>query len=612
MKSVHLGFRHTAAFLGLALVALGGLWTAKLIWFKPFNVDHLYERVFLRAAIDDPQMLTQIGMLESTPFRWYNARLTDYSMERAERNVRRFRRELDILASYREERLTESQRLSRDILTWFAEQNFANDEFMYHNYPVNQLFGVQNNLPEFMTDIHRIEDLRGARHYVRRLEQFDRQFNQVVEGMDYRLRHGIAPPRFVVDHVLREMRDFIAPPVGEHMLYTHLTARLEALEDIDDRARDRLLSEAWTAMEESVYPGYEALIEWFENFQPYATTDDGVWKLPDGERYYRHLLRGYTTTEMDADTIHRIGREQVARILAEMDIILNDKGWTGGSVAERLQALSQDPRFLYPDSDEGRQQILEGYQAIIDEIDADMHRYFGRLPKAGVEVRRIPEFREATAPGAYYRQPPMDGSRPGVFYANLRDVSENPSFGMRTLAYHEAVPGHHFQIAIQQELEGLPTFRGFPLFTAYIEGWALYAEQLAAELGFQDDPYDRLGYLQAQLFRAVRLVVDTGIHHQRWTRDEAIEYMSDNTGMPRADVVTEIERYIVLPGQATAYMVGKLRIVELREQARERLGERFDLMRFHDVVLGSGAVPLSILERLVDEWVEEVLESPQG
>jgi uncharacterized protein (DUF885 family) len=346
------------------------------------------------------------------------------------------------------------------------------------------------------------------------------------------------------------------------------------------------------------------MLDHFEALLPRTTSDDGVWKLPDGEAYYDYQLRSNTTTSMPAEEIHRLGLAEVERIQSDMRAILEAEGYEVTTVGATMTALLDEERFFYPDTDAGREQILADYQAIIDEITAGMDRAFDSLPRAGVEVKRVPEFKEATETGAYYTDPPRDGSRPGVFWANLRDVREIPKFGMRTLTYHEATPGHHFQIAAQQELEGVPIFRTIPLFTAYTEGWALYAEYLAKELGYQEDPYDDLGRLQAELFRAVRLVVDTGIHAQRWTREQAIEYMLANTGMVEGEVVTEIERYIVWPGQACAYKVGMLKILELRETARRALGAGFDLAEFHEVVLGSGAVPLEILERRIDAYVQ--------
>jgi uncharacterized protein (DUF885 family) len=311
----------------------------------------------------------------------------------------------------------------------------------------------------------------------------------------------------------------------------------------------------------------------------------------------------HTTTRTSPAALHRIGLAEVDRIQAEMDRLLRAVGHAEGNVGARMSALASDPAQLYADSDAGRQQILVDFKRIIDEVGGGLGDYFDLAPKAPVEVRRVPEFSEKTAPGAYYLAPALDGSRPGVFYVNLRKVDEIPRFGMRTLAYHEAVPGHHFQLSLMQELRGVPTFRRLLPFTAYSEGWALYAEQLAHEAGFEKDPLDNLGRLQAELFRAVRLVVDTGMHAQRWSRERAIAYMIDTTGMPESDVTAEIERYLVNPGQALSYKVGMLKILELRERARAALGSRFDLRAFHNLVLTGGAMPLAILEQRVDAWI---------
>jgi uncharacterized protein (DUF885 family) len=304
--------------------------------------------------------------------------------------------------------------------------------------------------------------------------------------------------------------------------------------------------------------------------------------------------------------VHQIGLDEVARIEIEMDRILTGAGFTEGSLAERMQTLSADASQLQPNTEAGKKLLLQQYQDIIDEISAGLDPYFDVRPVAKIEVRRVPAFAEKTAPGAYYNGPAMDGSRPGVFYANLRDSAETPRFGMRTLAYHEGVPGHHFQIAIMQELKGVPTFRRILPFTAYNEGWALYTEQLAWEIGFQKDPLDNLGRLQAEMFRAVRLVVDTGLHRKRWTREQAIDYMVAKTGMAQTEVVSEIERYMVNPGQALAYKVGMLKILELREKAKRELGTKFDIRQFHNEMLTHGAMPLTIMEQVIDRYIAKV------
>ena len=347
------------------------------------------------------------------------------------------------------------------------------------------------------------------------------------------------------------------------------------------------------------------MIAYYEKLLPKTKGNHGVWALPDGAAFYAWSVKQHTTTDMTPDQVHALGVSEVARIEAEMDAILRAEGLAEGTVGARVKQLGQRPEQLYPDSDAGRTQILADYQAIIDEIDRGLTPYFDVRPKGGVKVERVPVFREKTAPGAYYNPPAFDGSRPGIFYANLRNVAEIQKFGMRTLAYHEAIPGHHFQTSIQQELTGVPTFRKVLPFTAFSEGWALYAERLAWEIGYQKQPLDNLGRLQAEMFRAVRLVVDTGMHHKRWTREQAIEYMTAKTGMPETDVVAEIERYLVMPGQALAYKVGMNKILSLREQAKAQLGEKFDLKRFHNLVLTGGDMPLTLLEQRVDAWIAQ-------
>jgi len=401
------------------------------------------------------------------------------------------------------------------------------------------------------------------------------------------------------------MRDFVDTPAKENILYTSLARKLDEAEEIDDAEASRFLDQAEAAINETVYPAYDLFSNYFSELEASAGNDDGYWHLPNGEAAYKLALRLFTTTNHTADEIHEIGLSEVARIQAEMLEIFEVEGIdVSQGYAEAMDAYSSLPDFYYEDNDAGRAQILEDYQAILDEIDAKMHEVFNIRPEAGMEVLRIPEFKEKTSPGAYYQQPSLDGTRPGRFYANLYDIKATPKFGMRTLAVHEGIPGHHFQVSIALELEGMPLLRRFSLFTAYVEGWALYAERVAWEQGLMPTPADNIGRLVAELFRAVRLVVDTGIHHRRWTREEAISYMQANTGMAESDVVAEIERYIVMPGQATAYKMGMMKILELRQKAMDELGDRFDIRDFHDVVLKNGAVPLDILERLIDDYIE--------
>jgi uncharacterized protein (DUF885 family) len=599
----------------IVLATLGGLVLAAAVfliptlWFKPWFINHFYMRLFLSFTLKHPMMLSGLRVLEPMGLDFHSDELDDVSVAFELQEAEWLDRQIEILRSYDREAMTEKEKLSYDTLEWFlADQQKENQRFMFHDYPLNQTAGVHRMLPNFMMNVHQINKPRDAENYIARVSKFGVFFDQVLEGLKQREERGIVPPRFVITNVLQQMREFIEKPPRENPLYTHFESKVKELKDLDAAARQALLDRLAAALENTVYPVYGRLIDYFAYLEPIATTDDGAWKLPD-EAFYAHQLRSYTTTDLTADEIHELGLREVERLQEEMRAILRAEGYPTQDVGAVMQRLSKELRFLYPDTDEGRQQVLADYQAIIDHINGKLEAIFDVRPEAGVQVEAVPEFQQANAAAAYYQPPPLDRSKPGTFFVNLRDVKEIPKFGMRTLAYHEAVPGHHFQIGIAQELKGVPFFRRIIPFGAYVEGWALYAERVAAEHGFQKGPYDRLGHLQSQLFRAVRLVVDTGIHHKRWAREQAIAYMLKNTGSPEGEVVTEIERYIVWPGQACGYMVGQLKILELRRKAQERLGDRFDLREFHNVILTNGALPLSILERVVDAWLDSKTET---
>ena len=586
------------------LLAVAALLLVNAFYFKPFSIRVYFETTFLKVALKDPELLSSVRLLEQFGLTFHNDDLTDVSPGHIEEMNDLIVEAFDLLQEYDRTALEGQTALSYDILHWFLNNQVEGIPFTWHSYPVNQFYGVQNDLPRFMASIHFIGNVGDAEDYVARLSGFGVKFDQLLEDLRLREGKGIIPPRFVVERVLTEMRGFRGTEPVANILATSFSERVGKLEGVDDVERERLAQAAIAEITGTVYPAYDRLIAYFERLLSKAQENNGVWNLPDGDAYYDYLLRQNTTTQLNADQIHELGLNEVARIVAEMDAILRGEGHTEGSVAERMTALGKEDRFLYPNTDEGRAAMLEAYRDIITGILAGMPRYFGRLPKAKVEVKRVPEFAEQGAAGAYYERPSMDGARPGVFYANLRDVRELPKFGMRTLSYHEAVPGHHLQTALQAELTGVPTFRRILGFTAFAEGWGLYAERLAWEAGYEKDPYDNLGRLQDELLRAVRLVVDTGIHRKRWTREQAIDYMYSNTGMAYQGVVTEIERYFVIPGQATAYKVGMLKILELRDHAKQTLGDRFDIRQFHDVVIGNGDMPLDVLEQQVNRWIE--------
>ena len=598
-----------AALLGVALLAVT-VFIVNLVWFRPFSLNLFYEKTFVTFALENPELLSSLGIAEQFGYRRHNAHLDDESVAKAERDFALWHRDLADLKSYDLAAQTPAQRLSTRVLTVYIENQLDGEKFRFHNYPVNQLWGVQNNTPDFLINQHRIADRRGAEDYLARLGEVGRKFDQVLDGLALREQNGIVPPRFVIERVLAEMRAFAGQPTLENPLYKNFATKVDALTELAPADKQALAARCAQAIESGVLPAYRKLIGFFEGQLQRATGDDGVWKLPDGDAYYAYRLRTETTTRMTPQQVHDLGLAEVARIEAEMTAILTAQAQLqpGETPARALARLAKDARFLYPNTDDGRRAALADYTKMIDEQLVLSRAVIGLVPKAAIEVRRVPEFKEKTAPGAYYVEPALDGTRPGVFYANLRDMNEVRKFGMRTLALHEGVPGHHFQGALAQEQTGGPTFRRVLPFTAYLEGWALYAEWLGTELGvYKNDPFGDLGRLQDEMFRAVRLVVDTGIHAKRWPRERAIAYMLDKTGLPEGDVVSEIERYIVEPGQACAYKVGMLAIRAARDRAQKALGSRFDAeaeKAFHDVVLRGGALPLEVLDEQVDDWIK--------
>ena len=589
--------------LAVVIVA-GGLFLAHTWYFKPVNINLFFARTMLQIMLDSPEMLSSLRVLEPLGITGHNAKLDDDSLAAGDRFIGQLKEANRVLATYDDEDLGEADLMSKRIAATLLGAFVEGEKYRFHTFPVNQMFGVQSNFPSFMESTHQVHSVGDAEDYVSRLRAVGVKFDQVLEGLGKREALSIHPPQFVITKVLEEMRNFVATPAEEGIL---MTALLEKMKEagLPEDEQQRLALEARAAIEETVYPAYERLIAYFEALDDKVEGNYGAWSLPDGDNYYRYSLKLFTSTDYEPRYIHDLGLEEVARIQAEILDILAAEGWdVSGGFTPAIEELAESPQFYFSDSVEGRDEILAEYQALIDEIGGQLEPWFDVVPKNGVEVRRVPEFKEKTAPGGYYEPPAMDGSRPGVFYANLYDIKATPKYGMRSLTYHEAIPGHHFQLAIQQELEDLPFFRRLIPFTAYSEGWGLYSERLAWEMGFLEDPYDNIGRLQAELFRAVRLVVDTGIHAMRWTREEAVDYMLANTGMAETDVVAEIERYFVLPGQATAYKVGMIKILELRDYAKAELGDRFDIRKFHNVVLTNGSVPLDILEELVREYVE--------
>lgn len=493
-----------------------------------------------------------------------------------------------------------------------AQFRLDRHQFRFHDYPVNQMFGWQADVPAFMINIHQVADLSDAEAYISRLFGVRTLFDQVMARMHAAQDSGILPPKFVFDHVLRDAENVISgspfDDSGEDStLLADFRAKVIAL-DLDEETSSDLIARAQEALEESVLPAYGGLIALVKEQQASAKTDDGAWKHPEGEAYYRFRLRAMTTTNMTASEIHDLGLREVARIHDEMRGIMERVNFEGG-LQDFFAFMRDSEQFYYPNTDEGRQQYLDRTNELIADMEGRLESVFVTKPKAELEVKRVEAFRERSAGKAFYQGPSPNGDRPGRYYVNLYNMSAMPTYELDALAYHEAIPGHHMQIAIAQELEGLPKFRKYGGFTAYAEGWGLYSEFLPKEMGLYEDPYADFGRLSMELWRACRLVVDTGLHDKRWTREEAIAYLQENTPAPEQETIKSVERYIVMPAQATAYKIGMLKILELREWARRELGDAFDIRQFHDVVLVNGALPLTVLEDQVQAWVAAVKQA---
>jgi uncharacterized protein (DUF885 family) len=502
--------------------------------------------------------------------------------------------------------LNASDALSVRLFERNAKRTQSGAKFRGHGYLFDQMNGAHAGIPTFLANQHKVSSVEDAAAYISRLEGVTAKLGTLVERSNASFARGIMPPKFIYDYVIADCQNLLkgAPftdGTSDSPMWADAQAKINAL-TADEATKTRLKGEARAALLAHVKPAYENLIAVMTSQQRGARATDGVWALPDGEAYYAERLANITTTSLSADEIHKMGLDNVARLHGEMGVIMRNVGFTGTRDAF-FDVLETDPKFFIADTPEGKADYIRQATALIDTMRARLPSAFNLLPKAPMIVKAVEAFREASAGLAFYQRPTPDGSRPGIYYINTSNVKAIPTYQMAALAYHEGIPGHHLQIAIAQELEGIPKFRKFGGFTAYSEGWGLYSEHLGKDMGFYTDPYSDFGRLTLELRRAIRLVVDTGLHHKRWTRRQAMDYILANQPGDEASAQRDIDRYIVMPGQATAYMIGQSEILRLRDTARTRLGAGFTLAKFHDVVLGSGAVPLDVLGELVAAMV---------
>lgn len=591
-------------FLGLMITSL---YFMNLFSKRPLSIDHYLAKELIIGVLDSPEYMTYLGIFDGYgKILGHNKSLSIDSLEETELDYMDNLETLATLKRYDFNDLSDIQKITHKIAIFDTENDIKEfEEFRYHSYPFNQISGNHLGLVEFMTDTHPIRNVREAKDYIERVKLFDESLSANLIWLEEQKKLGIFAPKFVFDHVIRQLYELINYKDDENPLMQIFVKKISSLGINDDQVNN-LVSELSAVIKSDVKPGFKLILDYMEENYASSNVNHGVWSLPNGNEFYALRLRSYTTTNYTAEEIHQIGLNEVARIGNRMKEIFLELGYeVNKPIGKMMNELNENPEFLYEDTPDRKEIVIKDYNKMVKEAEEDVRPYFDKFPKSPVEVRAVPEYSEKTAAGGYYQAPSLDGSRPGVFYANLYDIKQTPKFGMRTLTFHEAVPGHHFQIALNQENEDLTLYRKLGYRTsAYTEGWALYSEQLAVEVGMTKDLYDELGVLQSEMFRANRLVVDTGIHYKKWTREKAMEYMKETTGMSDTEVRVEIERYIVWPAQATSYKMGMLQILELRDRAKNEMGDKFDLRQFHSIVLDQGIVPLFILEDLIDEWIK--------
>jgi uncharacterized protein (DUF885 family) len=538
-------------------------------------------------------------------------RIDDMSEAAADKALAWQRRSVEEMkAKFDRAKLTPDAQLSYDLWIFQYEDAAAGARFRRNDYVFNQMFGPHTRLPQFLMQIHKVDEPSDMDAYIARIDGLARAEMQLLEIAKKNADAGSRVPRFAYEAMIKQARALItgAPFGGEgsSAIWADAEAKADGLVKagkIDQARADAYKSAVRKALIEKWQPAFNALIAWFESELPKADViATGVGKNPNGKAYYERLLASSTTTDLTAEQIHRIGLDEVVRIKGEMEEIKDKVGFKG-SLQDFFKFVRDDDRFYYPNTDAGRQAYIDAATAHIAFMRKQLPRYFGILPKADVIVKRVEPYREVAGGAQHYFMSSVDGSRPGVFYAHLLDMRSMPIPQLEVITYHEALPGHHMNFAIARELTNIPKFRGSVFINAYQEGWGLYTERLAKEMGAYQDPYSDFGRLTTEIWRAIRLVVDTGLHSKGWTRDEAVKYFIDNSPASEGQIRAEVDRYIVMPGQATGYKIGMIKMLELRKKAETALGDRFDIRGFHDTILGRGQMPLNLLERQVDQWI---------
>lgn len=566
------------------------------------QANQLFDDIFMADVMASPITQTFQGIKQDYD-KW-----DDFSDKAEDLQLKRTQEHLTQLEQLDLSKLDTQTRLSYQLLKASLEQEIADDKWRYHSYPVNQMYGLHSMLASMLVNQHQVTELSDAKAYISRLNGIPKALVQLKAALELRAKKHIIAPKFVFPYAVSDSENIItgAPfdtSANQSVLWADINRKVAAL-DLSQEIKQELLAEAKMALIDKVQPAYKDFITYIKTLEARADERDGVWKFPEGEAFYNNALARTTTTDMTAGQIHQLGLSEVTRIHGEMTSIMKQVGFEG-DLAGFFIFMRDDPQFYFPDTTEGKAAYLAESTALIDTMASRLDEVFNIKPKARLDVKAVEAFREKSAGKAFYEQPAPDGSRPGTFYANLYDMKSMPKYQMEALAYHEGIPGHHMQIAISQELTSMPKFRKFASYTAYIEGWGLYTEYFPKEMGMYADPYSDFGRLSMELWRACRLVVDTGIHSKKWTREQAIAYYMENTPNAELDAIKMVERHIIMPSQATAYKVGMIKILQLRTKAKTQLGDKFSLGEFHTLVLKNGPLPLTSLEQQVDLWIKE-------
>ena len=565
------------------------------------KANAFFEKSFIQMLDRSPMFQTQLGIKKDYD-KWddQSEAFLQYDLEIAKAELKYLQDSINYDA------LDHQTSISYKLFKLNLENDINGFKYRHYNYPVNQMFGWHTEVPSLLINMHTISKVKEANDYIVRIKNVPHLFSQVIEGLKIRENEGIVPPQFVFPWAVEAAQNIIKGKPFDNgepsALLADFTKKIKSI-GVPENEKDSLINACAIALKDSLQPAYDKLIAFLKDQEKRATTDHGVWKFPDGENFYNFELKNTTTTDLTADEIFNIGKQEVERIHDEMKNIMAKVGFKG-SLEEFFKFMKTDDQFYFPNTDKGKQEYLDSATAIIKNMETRLDEIFITKPKAPLEVKRVEVFREKSAGRAFYESASLDGSRPGRYYVNLYNTRNMPKYDMEALAYHEGLPGHHMDRSISQELDNIPQFRKYGMYTAYVEGWGLYSEYLPKEMGMYQNPYADFGRLSMELFRSCRLVVDCGIHTKKWSRQDGIDYYIKNTPFSERECVRMVERHIVMPSQATAYKIGMLKILELRKKAKEKLGNKFDIKEFHDVVLTSGAVPLNVLEDLVDDWID--------